>query len=159
MTAERVAGAALGVVFGFVLCWSAMVDPDVIRGALLLEQSYLFLFFGSAVAVAAVGVELLRRLRARALLTGAPVGWLRERPQRRHVVGSVLFGVGWGVANACPGPVAAQVGQGMSWSLPIIAGIVIGVRLFQRGGARETEPAADRSTPSGARLADAIAEL
>jgi uncharacterized protein len=149
MTAERVAGAALGVVFGFVLCWSAMVDPDVIRGALLLEQSYLFLFFGSAVAVAAVGVELLRRLRARALLTGAPVGWQRERPQRRHVVGSVVFGVGWGVANACPGPVAAQVGQGMAWSLPILAGIVIGVRLFQRADARETEPAADWPAPSG----------
>lgn len=159
MTAERVAGAALGVVFGFVLCWSAMVDPDVIRGALLLEQSYLFLFFGSAVAVAAVGVELLRRVRARAPLTGTPVGWLRERPQRRHVVGSVIFGVGWGVANACPGPVAAQVGQGMAWSLPILAGIVIGVWLFQRASARETEPATDFAAPSGVRPTGAVAEL
>jgi uncharacterized membrane protein YedE/YeeE len=159
MTGQRVAGAALGVVFGFVLCWSAMVDPDVIRGALLLEQSYLFLFFGSAVAVAAVGVELLRRRQARALLSGAPVDWPRERPQRRHVVGSLVFGVGWGVANACPGPVAAQLGQGMAWSLPILAGIVIGVWLFQRGGARETESAADRSAPGGARPAGVVAEL
>lgn len=157
MTAQRLAGAVLGMVFGFVLCWSGMVDPNVIRGALLLEQSYLFLFFGSAVAVAAVGVELLRRQRARTLLTGAPVGWRRERPQRRHVVGSVVFGVGWGVANACPGPVAAQLGQGMAWSLPILAGIVIGVRLFQRGGARETEPAADRFAPHGARSTSAQA--
>jgi uncharacterized protein len=152
MTAQRTAGATLGVVFGFVLCWSAMVDPDVIRGALLLEQSYLFLFFGSAVAVAAVGTELLRRRRARALLTGSPVSWPRERPQRRHVVGSVVFGVGWGVANACPGPVAAQLGQGMLWSLPILAGILIGVRLFMRGGARETEPAADAAARPAAVL-------
>jgi uncharacterized membrane protein YedE/YeeE len=143
MTTQRVAGAALGAVFGFVLCWSGMVDPDVIRGALLLEQSYLFLFFASAVAVAAVGVELLRRAEARTLLTGRPVDWPRERPQRRHVVGSIVFGVGWGVTNACPGPVAAQLGQGMAWSLPILAGIVIGVWLFQRAGERETEPARD----------------
>jgi uncharacterized protein len=159
MTARRIAGVAVGVVFGFVLCWSAMVDPDVIRGALLLEQSYLFLFFGSAVAVAAVGVELLRRAQTRTLLTGRPIDWPRERPQRRHVVGSIVFGVGWGVSNACPGPVAAQLGQGMAWSLPILAGIAIGVWLFQRGGARETEPAADRSAPSAARPPGVVAEL
>ena len=59
------AGAAIGVVFGVVLSWSGMSSPDVIRGALLLEQSYLFLFFASAVLVATAGTELLRR-RARA---------------------------------------------------------------------------------------------
>lgn len=152
MTSRRVAGALIGVVFGFVLCWSGMVSPNVIRGALLLEQSYLFLFFASAVLVSAVGVELLRRRHARALLTGAPVGWPRERPQRRHVVGSAIFGVGWGVANACPGPVAAQVGQGMLWALPLLAGILIGVRLFLRAGEQETEPAADGPARASAAL-------
>jgi uncharacterized membrane protein YedE/YeeE len=146
MTARQAAGAAVGVAFGFVLCWSGMVDPNVIRGALLLDQSYLFLFFGSAVAVGAIGVELLRRRRVRALFTGAPVGWVRDRPQRRHIVGSVVFGVGWGVSCACPGPVAAQVGQGILWALPLLAGILVGVRLFQRGGAVETEPAAEAPT-------------
>ena len=48
MTRQRAAGALVGVVFGIVLCWSGMADPDVIRAALLLEQSYLFLFFGLA---------------------------------------------------------------------------------------------------------------
>ena len=133
----------VGLVFGFVLCWSGMIDPNVIRSALLFESSYLFLFFGSAVLVATVGVELLRHRRARALLTGVPVEWTRERAGRRHVVGSAVFGVGWGVANACPGPIAAQIGQGILWALPLLAGVAIGVLLFQRGGALETEPPTD----------------
>lgn len=120
-----------------------MIDPNVIRSALLFESAYLFLFFGSAVLVATVGVELLRHWQARALLTGAPVAWVRERAGRRHVVGSAVFGVGWGVSNACPGPIAAQIGQGILWAIPLLAGVVIGVLLFQRGGAVETEPAAD----------------
>ena len=147
----RSAGAVVGLVFGFVLCWSGMIDPNVIREALLFENAYLFLFFGSAVLVATVGVELLRHWRARALLTGAPVSWTRERAGRRHVVGSALFGLGWGVANACPGPIAAQIGQGILWAIPLLAGVVIGVLLFQRGGAVETEPpidAAAKPTPS-----------
>jgi uncharacterized membrane protein YedE/YeeE len=135
MTRERVLGALIGVIFGFTLCWTGMSDPDVIRGALLFESSYLYLFFASAVAVAAIGLQVLRRVRG--------TEWVTEPPERRHVKGALLFGLGWGVTGACPGPIAAQVGQGILWSAPIVVGVVIGVRLFQRQGARETEPACD----------------
>ncbi len=145
MRGRRLAAAALvGIVFGATLCWSGMSDPDVIREALLLERSYLFLFFASAVLVATVGTELLRRRGARALLGDVPVAWSRERPARRHVVGSLLFGVGWGVADACPGPIATQIGQGIPWAAFTLAGLVLGVILFLRAGGTETEPAADR---------------
>ena len=53
--------AGVGLVFGVVLSWSGMTSPDVIRSALLFEDSYLFLFFASAVATAAIGLALLRR--------------------------------------------------------------------------------------------------
>jgi uncharacterized protein len=127
----RVASAAtvLGVAFGFVLSWSQITDPNVVRRMLLLEEAYLFLLMGSATAFACVGVRLLRRLRARALVTGERVSWEAARPTRAHVYGSVLFGIGWGLSNSCPGPIAAQLGQGMLWSLFTIAGIVIGLRL------------------------------
>ena len=126
----RVAGLLVGLVFGVTLCWSGMSDPDVIRGALLFEQSYLFLFFAAAVLVATVGVQVLRRRRARALLTGEPVDWTPVAPQRRHVVGSVLFGTGWALADACPGPIATQVGEGILWSVFTIVGVVAGIWLF-----------------------------
>jgi uncharacterized protein len=138
----RFAGLAIGVVFGVVLCWSGMSSPDVIREALLFEGSYLFLFFASAVLVATTGLRLLRRLRARALLTGAPIGWTPQRPERRHVLGSVVFGVGWGVADACPGPILTQVGQGIPWAVFTLAGAAGGVYLFLRRS-EDTEPPAD----------------
>lgn len=139
----RLGGLGVGLVFGAVLGWSGMTSPDVIRQALLFERSYLFLFFASAVLVAAVGLALLRRVRTRAVLTDAPVSWRPERPARRHIVGSVVFGLGWGVADACPGPIATQVGQGIAWGLFTFAGVVIGVYLFLRRTETETEPATD----------------
>ena len=127
---RRLAGFIVGVVFGVTLSWTGLSSPEVIREALLFEDSYLYLFFISAVTTAFLGLRLLRALRARAVLTGDPVDWSVDRPQRRHVAGSVLFGTGWAIACVCPGPVAVQVGQGVLWALLPLAGMAIGVRLF-----------------------------
>jgi len=126
----RLAGLLVGLVFGVTLSWTGMSDPDVIRGALLFQEAYLFLFFASAVLTATVGVQLLRRRRA--LLTGERIDWHSVPVQRRHVVGSLLFGTGWALADACPGPIATQVGQGIVWSLFTIVGVVVGIWVFLR---------------------------
>ena len=138
---RRVAGLGIGLVFGVVLSWSGMTSPTVIRGALLFQHAYLFLFFASAVITATAGCWLLRRLRLRALIGGEPIGWDPQPPARRHIVGSVVFGIGWGIADACPGPIATQLGQGAWWGVWTLAGVVLGVALFLRGGLGETEPA------------------
>jgi uncharacterized protein len=137
---QRAWGAIVGVVFGVTLCWTGLTSPDVIREALLFEDSYLFLFFGSAVLTSAIGLRLVRGRRA--VLTGARVDWEPVRLQRRHVVGSLVFGAGWGIADACPGPIATQLGQGIWWSAFTILGVFIGVRIFLRSE-QETEPASD----------------
>jgi uncharacterized membrane protein YedE/YeeE len=126
----RLAGLLVGLVFGVVLSWSGMSDPDVIRGALLFEESYLFLFFASAVLVATVGIRLLRGRRS--LLTRERIDWRSTPVQRRHIAGSVLFGTGWALADACPGPIATQLGQGIVWSLFTLAGVVVGIWVFLR---------------------------
>jgi len=155
----RAAGLGVGLVFGVTLSWSGLSSPEVIRDALLFKDAYLFLLFASAVLVAAVGIALLRRAERRALLVDAPITCEPERPARRHLAGAALFGLGWGIADACPGPIANQVGQGIAWSLFTFAGVVIGVYLFVRREQPETEPATDgpvggdarmRATPAGA---------
>jgi uncharacterized membrane protein YedE/YeeE len=141
----RVAGAIIGIVFGVVLSWSGMTSPEIIRQGLLFQSSYLFLFFGAAVTTAFVGLWLLRRRAPRALLTGERVGWETVRPERRHVAGSLLFGIGWGVAGACPGPIATQLGQGIVWGLPTAVGLVLGILLFRRLQARTTDSNRERA--------------
>jgi hypothetical protein len=139
---SRLPALAVGVVFGVVLSWSGMTSPDVIRGALLFEDSYLFLFFASAVATASIGLALLRR--------AGRVTWTPERIERRHVTGSLIFGIGWGVADACPGPIMTQIGQGIAWGVPLLAGVLLGVYLFVRRS-EETEPAREPGSLAGDR--------
>src|SRR4051794_9387357 len=147
MNAKRIAGLVVGVVFGVMLSWTGMANPNVIRSALLFESSYLYLFFAAAVLTSFVGLRLVRGRRA--LLTGETVRWNVERPQRRHIVGSLVFGVGWGVAGACPGPIATQLGQGIWWGVFLFAGALLGVRIFRRGQ-EEPERASEPAAPAAA---------
>jgi uncharacterized membrane protein YedE/YeeE len=156
----RVAGGLIGVVFGVTLSWTGLSSPEVVREALLLDNAYLYCFFASAVATSTIGLALLRRARMRALLTGEPVAWTREAPRRPHLVGSLIFGLGWGVADACPGPIATQVGQGVLWSLFTITGVVAGIVLAQRVSASAGERAGGEDVDalgSGRRRRDAAA--
>ena len=140
MARMRIAGALVGAVFGVTLSWTGMTSPEVLRQGLLFESSYLFLFFGAAVLTSLVGLRLVRGRRA--LLTGERIDWAVGRPARHHIVGSLLFGIGWGVADACPGPIATQLGQGIWWSVFTLAGVLLGVRIFLRRHV-ETEPASE----------------
>lgn len=141
----RLAGLGIGVVFGVTLSWSGMTSPVVIRQALLFQKAYLFLFFASAVLVATVGLLILRRRRTRALITKQPVTWNRESIGRRHIVGSMLFGLGWGITDACPGPIVTQVGQGIVWGAWTLMGAIAGVYVYLRRDQPETEPAVEHA--------------
>jgi uncharacterized membrane protein YedE/YeeE len=109
-----------------------MTSPEIIREGLLFQDPYLFLFFAGAVLTATVGLRILRVRAPRAVLTGERVRWEPVQPERRHIVGSVLFGIGWGFADACPAPIATQLGQGIVWGIPTTVGLVAGVVLFGR---------------------------
>jgi uncharacterized protein len=131
-------GLAGGVVFGFMLAWAHLTDPHVIRDMLLLKEPHVFLIMGSAVAIAAIGVRVLKLSNARCIVTGEPVHWTVEQPRTRHVAGSILFGIGWTVAGTCPGPVAAMIGEGRLVGVPVAVGLLAGVTLQGMLAARKS---------------------
>ena len=135
----RAIAVAFGTIFGFFLCWATFANPEAIRRMLLLEDAYLFLMFGSALAVGSIGVRLLHRYQRIPL----PV----TQPEQRHFVGAAIFGTGWAISDACPGPVAAQLGRGFGWGLCTAAGIVLGIVLYFRR--QERAVASPATTPPG----------
>jgi hypothetical protein len=150
----RAIGLLGGVVFGWVLAWSRLTDPRVIRDMLLLKDAHVFLIMGAAVAVAAIGVRVLKVLAARSLVTGERIAWNVERPRKAHIGGSVLFALGWTVAGTCPGPVAAMVGEGQLAGLPVMAGLLAGVTL-QGLLVRRTDATTHTPMPAAAGLEEA----
>lgn len=148
--AQRLAGVGFGLWFGFMISWGHFTDPDEIREMLLLQDLYLWKMFATAVAVAFVGSRLVRGRRA--WLVRARVGWTTSRPERRHFAGAGVFGLGWAIAASCPAPIAAQLAQGVWWSLFPLAGIGAGVLIYQRRHADDGAPGFDAGPDTPAEL-------
>lgn len=103
---------AAGLLFGFGLAWSTMIRPEAVLAFLNLQDMGLLLVLGGAVGVNLLVIQLLPRLRSRALLGGA----FEVRPftlDRQSILGGVLFGLGWGLCGVCPGPALAGFGAGL----------------------------------------------
>lgn len=130
MNRIRTASALLGAGFGFLLSWGQMTSPDVIRDMLLLNSAYLYLMMASCVGVSFIGLRVLKRRQRRSLLTDEIIELPAQKPERRHIYGAAIFGAGWAVADTCPGPITAQLGQGYAWSLVTATGMVLGVLLY-----------------------------
>lgn len=122
-----------GLVFGLGLLVSGMADPAKVLGFLDLAGAWdpsLAFVMGGAIGVAAVAFAAARK-RSHSLL-GEPMRWPNARAiDRRLVFGSLLFGVGWGLAGFCPGPGLVALGMGEGKALVFTASMLTGMIVFE----------------------------
>jgi uncharacterized membrane protein YedE/YeeE len=122
-----------GLVFGLGLILSGMSDPAKVLGFLDLAGPWdpsLALVMVGAIAVGLVAFTSVKQ-KAKSLL-----GLDLKVPTARHidrrlVGGSLLFGVGWGVAGFCPGPALAALGMGELKAAVFVAAMLLGMGLFE----------------------------
>jgi uncharacterized membrane protein YedE/YeeE len=120
--------AIFGAAFGWVLSRSGAADYNYIQEMFLLESFQLYGIIGTAVAVTAPGLWLIKR-RGRTAL-GDPIA---VKPKPRHpgnVVGGLFFGAGWSITGMCPGPILVNLGEGKLYALGALAGVLVGAALF-----------------------------
>lgn len=122
-----------GLVFGLGLIVSGMANPAKVLGFLDLtgrwDPSLAFVMAG-AIAVAMVAFALARK-RTSSIL-GAEIRLPSKRSiDRRLVGGSLLFGVGWGIAGFCPGPALVSLGMGQIKGLVFVAAMLAGMGVFE----------------------------
>lgn len=129
-----------GLAFGVGLMVSGMADPANVVGFLDLAGLWnpqLALVMAGAVGVGLAGFALARR-QTRPLLEGAEgtMQWpTATHIDRKLILGSVLFGAGWGLAGFCPGPALVGVGLGngdaVLFSVAMLAGMLLHRKLAQ----------------------------
>jgi len=119
----------LGIFFGIILVKGQVISWFRINEMFRFEDPYMYLVIGSAVVVAAISLIVIRRLQARTIDGEAII--INKKPfTKGTVIGGVIFGLGWAITGACPGPIYAQIGSGTYLALVTFLAALTGAYLF-----------------------------
>ncbi|WP_409286238.1 YeeE/YedE family protein [Pontibacter sp. G13] len=120
----------LGLFFGIVLSKAEVISWYRIFEMFHFQSFHMYGVIGSAVGLGALGVYLIKRLGAKDMY-GNPMTFTdKARSVPRYLIGGTLFGLGWALTGACPGPMFILVGKGVLPILVVIASAVAGTFLY-----------------------------
>ena len=121
----------LGACFGIILIQSEVSSWYRIQEMFRFQSPRMYLIIASAIAVAAASLQLIKRLSVKAI-TGEPIVVPPKVMGRgiRYAAGGTIFGVGWALVGACPGPLFALVGHGLTVLAAAILSALAGTWLY-----------------------------
>lgn len=127
---KALAALAAGLVFGLGLAVSGLANPDKVLQFLTLSSNWspaLLFTMGAGIAVTFAGYKwVLRRGPVLADNLQLPTN---NKLDRRLLVGSAIFGIGWGLAGFCPGPAIVGLSTGMTEPFVFVAALLVGSQL------------------------------
>ncbi|MEM8994847.1 MAG: DUF6691 family protein [Acidobacteriota bacterium] len=126
---ELVAYLLIGTFFGVVLIKSEVVSWFRIQEMFRFQSFHMYGVLGSAVATAAAVIGLAKAFGWRSLtgeeISIAPKRW-EPGSRLRYGIGGALFGLGWGLAGTCPGPIYALIGHGYGGAVVVLLAALAG---------------------------------
>jgi|SRR5690625_175234 len=120
----------LGVFFGIIMYKSEAASWFRIYEMFQFGSFHMYGIIGSAVIIGVIGVQLIKRKDLKAVGNQPVQLNPKDRTIVRYLVGGIIFGLGWALGGACPGPMFVLFGAGFSSLLVVIAGAILGTFLY-----------------------------
>jgi len=117
----------LGTLFGIFLIKSEVVSWFRIQEMFRFQGFHMYGILGSAVVIAGLSIAVLRRVDARTI-RGEPIT-ISDKPMNKgtnQLLGGIAFGLGWGLLGACPGPIYALIGAGITPVVVALGSALVG---------------------------------
>ena len=109
----------LGIVFGIVMTKSEAVSWFRIQEMFRFQAFHMYGIIGTAVTLGVAGVALIKKFKIRDF-SGNPILFSpKDKSVYRYLIGGSIFGLGWALSGACPGPMVVNVGYGY-WAMAIV---------------------------------------
>ena len=115
----------VGVFFGIVFVKSEVVSWFRIQEMFRLDSFHMYGVIGTAVVVATISTVIIKFFKIKTL-QGEDVVFSKSRFQKGNVIGGLLFGFGWALTGACPGPIYGLIGSGFPVFIVALASAVLG---------------------------------
>ena len=122
--------AFLGILFGIVMSKSEAISWFRIQEMFRFESFHMYGIIGTAVILGAISIEITKRLKMRTIDGEDPSYTIKEGSIFRLIVGGTIFGLGWAMTGACPGPMFVLIGHGVASILIVIASALLGTFVY-----------------------------
>jgi uncharacterized membrane protein YedE/YeeE len=119
----------VGIIFGVVFVKAEIVSWFRIQEMFRLQSFHMYGVIGTAVVVGMISVWLIKRFNIKTI-HGEPIRFQKKTFNKGQIYGGLIFGLGWAMTGACPGPLFAQIGTGVMVVTVVLLSAVAGTWVY-----------------------------
>ena len=120
----------LGITFGITMAKAEIISWFRIYEMFRFESFHMYGVIGSAVIIGAIAVASIKQLNIRTIKGDQVLFHVKEQSILRYLLGGSIFGLGWAMTGACPGPLFVLLGFGVWPIIIVIIGALLGTLLY-----------------------------
>jgi uncharacterized membrane protein YedE/YeeE len=121
----------LGMLFGFILVKAEVISWFRIQEMFRLQSFHMYGVIGSAVVTGMISILIIKKFNIKTI-SGEEIHITPRHFDKGQIFGGLLFGIGWALTGACPGPLYAQIGCGFLTVIITLFSAVIGTWMYGR---------------------------
>jgi len=118
-----------GLLFGIVLVKAEVISWFRIQEMFRLQSFHMYGIIGSAVVVGIISVWVIKKFKVKTIY-GEPIKLFQKKFNKGQIYGGLLFGFGWAITGACPGPLFAQIGTGATVVIVTLFSAIAGTWVY-----------------------------
>ncbi|MDN3593771.1 YeeE/YedE family protein [Zunongwangia endophytica] len=127
---KQLAYLVIGIFFGIVMFKSEAASWFRIYEMFKFQSFHMYGIIGSALILGIIGIQIIKRKNLKSFY-GQPIRFVpKDKSFSRYMFGGIIFGLGWGLAGACPGPIYVLLGAGYLPIIVVFAGAMLGTFLY-----------------------------
>ncbi|HZZ74545.1 MAG TPA: DUF6691 family protein [Puia sp.] len=120
----------IGVVFGIIMTKSEAVSWYRIQEMFRFQSFFMYGMIGSAVIIGIILVAIIKEYRLKDFYGRPIIMDEKDKRWKKYLIGGSIFGIGWALTGACPGPIFVLLGQGYTVMFMVIAGALAGTTVY-----------------------------
>lgn len=119
----------VGTIFGILFTKAEVISWFRIQEMFRLQSFHMFGIIGSAVFVGMISVFIIKKFNIKTI-HGEPIVFHKKSFNKGQIFGGLMFGIGWAITGACPGPLFAQIGTGATVILVTLLSAILGTWVY-----------------------------
>lgn len=120
---------AVGILFGIVFVKAEIISWFRMQEMFRLQSFHMYGVIGTAVVVGAISIALIKKFKVKTI-HGEEINFTPKKFNKGQIIGGLIFGLGWALTGACPGPIFAQIGMGITVMVVVLLSAIAGTWVY-----------------------------